>query len=341
LSSFFAHFIPAFAIMKSALLLATVAAATPTDDAWEQFKIDFPKTYNGETEEATRKGIFAANYATIQEWNSRDEKYKLGVNQFADLTETEWKATYTGAIPPPAKDGLPYLGRLAEVEVTADALDWTTMGAVTPVKDQGQCGSCWSFSTTGAMEGANQVASGRLVSLAEQQYVDCDTADGNAGCNGGWPYLAMTYASKNGACTESTYPYTAVDGTCKQSSCSLGLAVGAVTGYSDVSLTDTALASALMGTPVSVTVNAAGSFQMYTSGVLTGGCHGSIDHAVLATGFGTLSGTTYWRVKNSWGTRWGDGGYVNIERDASIRNGAYCILQYPPVVTQISAAIEV
>jgi len=327
--------------------VSTGSLRVERDEDWEAFKASFPKNYNGDEEEAKRHEIFTANFAQMVEHNSRGEKYQLGVNQFSDLTGEEFNTQYTGAVPPASKEGLPYLGQHEEVEVFADSLDWTTRGAVTPVKDQGQCGSCWSFSATGAMEGSNQVATGRLVSLAEQQLVDCDTAE-NQGCGGGWPYDAMSYVSKNGACSESSYPYKARDSTCKQSACSLSLTVGAVTGYKDAAQTSAGLMSAVMSQPVSITVNAAGpdptkagAFQLYTSGVLTGPCIGDIDHAVLTVGYGTLSGTPYWRVKNSWGTTWGDAGYLNLERDASIAQGSFCVLQYPPSIAVISGSVVV
>merc|ERR1711916_256234 len=169
-------------------------------------------------EGAQRKDIFATNYAHVQEHNEGDSAYKLGVNQFSDLTESEVKAIYTGAAPPAIE--APYLGTTDEAEELADSVDWTTKGAVTPVKDQGSCGSCWSFSTTGVLEGTNQITTGRLVLLSEQQLVDCDRADN--GCSGGWPHNALDYISSNGACTESSYPYHASGRTCAQRSCSLG-----------------------------------------------------------------------------------------------------------------------
>jgi len=326
--------------------LTAVAADAPTgDEAWESFKLQFPKAYNNGAEEVERKQIFSANFARIIETNSQDLGYKFGVNQFADLTIAEFEKNYIGKVlPPSAKEGLTYLGRHEEVSELADSMDWTTLGAVTPVKDQGQCGSCWSFSSTGAMEGANQIATGRLVSLSEQQLVSCDTADGNEGCGGGWPYLSFTYVSNNGACAESSYPYAGTDASCAQSSCSLALAPGAVTGYMDVGQTSSALMSALMSQPVSITVNAAqgSGFQLYTSGVLTGQCTGDIDHAVLAVGYGTLNGTPYWRVKNSWGTTWGDAGYLNLQRDpADCEYGAFSVLQYPPSIPLISGSAVV
>lgn len=321
----------------------TAVAADPVDDAFAAFKHQFGKTYNDPEEEFSRKNTFKDNWEWIQAFNAAGQKWRTGVNQFADLTVAEWSATYKGATPPEYRaEDLPYLGELEEQAELASSIDWTRRGAVTPVKDQGQCGSCWSFSTTGAAEGAHQIASGRLVSLAEQQLVDCDTHLGDAGCNGGWPYNALTYLSRQGACNENSYPYRATGGSCKRNSCSVALNAGVVTGYHSVGQTDNALMSALNNRPVSITVNAEGSdFQFYKTGVMTTACTGNIDHAVLATGYGTWTdGTPYWRVKNSWSSTWGDAGYFNMMRGNG-QLGSLCVFQYAGVTAKISSAVTV
>ena len=182
------------------------------------------------------------------------------------------------------------------------------------MKNQGQCGSCWAFSTTGSLEGAWFIATGDLSPLSEQQLVDCDTVD--SGCNGGLMDNGFAFAEKNAMCTEDSYSYTARKGTCKASSCTVGLAQGSVTGYKDVSTdSEQALMSAVAQQPVSIAIEAdQSSFQSYSSGVLTASCGTKLDHGVLAVGYGTDVGTDYWKVKNSWGSSWGEQGYVRLQR---------------------------
>merc|ERR1711972_482614 len=196
----------------------------------------------------------------------------------------------------------------------ADSVDWTTKGAVTPVKNQGQCGSCWSFSTTGALEGAWEIATGKLVSLSEQQFVDCDKVD--SGCSGGLMDNAFQYAEKNAICTEESYSYTGRGGTCKASSCTVGIPNGGVTGFKDVAKNDMqALMEAVTQQPVSIAIEAdKSSFQLYRSGILSSLCGTSLDHGVLLVGYGSDSGKDYWKVKNSWGTTYGENGYVRLLR---------------------------
>lgn len=194
-------------------------------------------------------------------------------------------------------------------EELAATVDWTTQGAVTPVKDQGSCGGCWSFAATGALEGATKVAGNSLVSLSEQQFLDCDKTD--SGCGGGLEYQGWSFfkSAGQGICTETSYPYKAKNGNCAYSSCSLGIKAGGISGVTHVSKSKSALESALNGRPVAIGIQADQSaFQFYTSGILTGTCGTQLDHSVLAVGLGS----NYWKVKNSWGSSWGDHGYLKI-----------------------------
>jgi len=211
----------------------------------------------------------------------------------------------------------------------ASSVDWVSAGAVTPVKDQGQCGSCWSFSTTGALEGAYYTTYGSLPSFSEQQLVDCDNRQHGGkdmGCNGGLMDNAFTWIKKNGGlCTEVSYPYvsgtTKTAGTC-QSTCS-AVKNSAVVSYTDVPIkSDSAMMQALTLQPVSVAIEAdQKAFQLYKSGVFTGDCGVNLDHGVLVVGYGTMSGTDYYRIKNSWGTTWGDAGYIYIGRGSQFNDG--------------------
>jgi len=195
------------------------------------------------------------------------------------------------------------------------SVDWVTQGVVTPVKNQGDCGSCWAFSTTGSIECEFAIQTGQLNSLSEQQLVDCSDSYGNEGCDGGLMDWAFEYViNEGGLCTEAAYPYTGVDGTCQAATC--GTLYNPINAYTDVtSDVEADLVTASVLGCVSVAIEADQyAFQYYSSGILTGLCGTSLDHGVLVVGYGidTTQNLDYWLVKNSWGTTWGEAGYIQI-----------------------------
>jgi C1A family cysteine protease len=257
------------------------------------------------------------------------------------LSQEEFAQRFTGGYRTPDKM---LRGNIADYEpyntfVSLPAeIDWVAEGAVTGVKNQGQCGSCWSFSTTGAVEGAWFLAGHPLTSLSEQQLVDCSTAQGNQGCNGGMMDQAFEYIIQNGGiCAETAYPYTATQGTCASTNCS---SVAHISSYTDVQPNnETALMIAVSQQPVSVAVEADGlDWQFYMGGIVTDSCGTNLDHGVLVVGYGTSytgQPQDYWKVKNSWGSSWGEQGYIRLGRGSKFAPHGECgILMDPsyPVV---------
>jgi len=302
----------------------------PTFAAWAA---THGKVYNGD-EIVTREAIYNANVVKIEEHNEAKREWTMDVNVFADLEEDEFLAKYTGASPPPPSDQPTF--EVEYPDAVADAVDWVQKGVVNPIKDQGQCGSCWAFSTMGVVESGYAIATGNLVSVAEQQLVDCDGS--NDACTGGWPYKAFDHylKFKVGVCSESSYPYTGTAGSCRVSSCSVAIAKDVVTGHTEVGKSSAGLKLALSNQPVSVTVNAA-QLQFYGNGVVTGTCSGQINHAVIAVGYGT-DGTDYFNIRNSWGTGWGESGYIRLGQNGGSQ-GTACLYQDAPVTPRLKGGL--
>ena len=269
-----------------------------------------------------------SNDEYIEHVNHQNFTYTLGHNKFSGMSQSEYIDYFN------LKNiFFDYQhGNKVDTEYVelADSVNWVESGAVTPVKDQGQCGSCWSFSTTGALEGAYYIKYGNLLSFSEQQLVSCDNfkhGGHDMGCNGGLMDSAFQWIEQNnGLCLESDYSY--VSGTTgKSGSCETTCDVvknSVIHDYNDVApSSDDAMMTALMQQPVSIAIQAdQKEFQLYQSGVFTGSCGVELDHGVLVVGYGSENGEDYYLVKNSWSTSWGDNGYIKLGRGSQYNSGA-------------------
>lgn len=304
------------------------------DYEWKEFGnfMDrFKKRYNNLEEMRNRFQIFRENLRGIVLHNSNfNSSFTMGVNQFTDLTPEEFRMYYISGMKGAMVGSYGCKAFSSSASSAPSAIDWRTKGAVTSVKDQGQCGSCWTFSSTGSAEGAWAISTGKLVDLSEQQLVDCATgvAYGSHGCSGGQMEGADKYLIEHGQCSLSSYPYTAKDGSCK--SCT---PVAHFSSCSDVKPNDqVSLKGAVAQQPVSVAIEAdTRYFQSYKSGILTGSeCGTKLDHGVLAVGYGVEGSQKYWIVKNSWGATWGENGYVRIARSDSTNDPGVCGIAIQP-----------
>jgi len=281
-----------------------LSVTSDIDSAWTHWKQVTGKSYGTNTEEAYRKSVFTTNYNYVATTNARQSSYKLSMNKYADMTDAEFKAQYRNL-----KKSTRTRNPVKLPATTSSSVDWRGV-LTTGVKDQGQCGSCWAFSTTGGAEGFYAKAHGTIKSFSEQQLMDCSGSYGNQSCNGGLMDSAYNYVVDHGLELEGQYPYTARDGTCHAS----GSPSFTMNSYSDVGTTDADLANAVAIQPISVAIDA-NPIQMYTSGIFDDwSCGNQLDHGVLAVGYGSENGQDYFIVKNSWGASWGESGYFRLAR---------------------------
>jgi len=309
--------------MKAIFLLAallgvtlSVAASVPYVESEYQYLFTKWMTTNNKNYEVedffNRYSIFKDNLNFIHEHNSENRSYTVGVNVFADLTQKEFKARNSLVVDPQIHNSHRVTPHL-DVDVSAPLtdVDWRARNAVNPVRDQGSCGSCYSFSSVSTVETAYAIKKGSLVQLSEQYVVDCSSAYGNLGCNGGMPSAVFTFLKAKGAATLQSYPYTGVVGTCKAFSRS----VASVTGYVNVNGEAGLLTAAAIGSVVVQIEADTQAFQFYTSGVFDNSkCGTNVDHGVVVVGYGTQGTANYWIVRNSWGASWGEKGYIRIVR---------------------------
>jgi C1A family cysteine protease len=314
---------------ENALRGETISSFLDESDEWKQFsnfQDRFSKKYETFEEVESRFQIFRTNLRNIIIHNlDHSQNFTMGINQFTDLTPNEFKAQYVGGFKTTV-GGTSCGSFSSSASGAPSAIDWRNKGAVTSVKDQGQCGSCWTFSATGAVEGAWAISKGQLIDLSEEQLVECAGLKyGSMGCSGGIMEGAFNYVIEHGQCSDSSYPYTS--GTGESGSCKSCSSVAHMSSCSDVKPNDQiSLKGALAQQPVSVAISAdTRVFQSYTSGIITSSsCYTSLDHGVLAVGYGTENGIEYYLVKNSWGESWGDNGYVKIGRSDSTNDAGIC-----------------
>ncbi|WOK95304.1 hypothetical protein Cni_G04011 [Canna indica] len=281
------------------------------------------KSYASFAEKLRRFEVFEDNLKHIDETNRKSGgSYWLGLNEFADLSHDEFKEKYLGVNTgmPRRRSECSSSFRYGNASELPESVDWRKKGAVTRVKNQGQCGSCWAFSTVAAVEGINQIAMGNLISLSEQELIDCSSE--NNGCNGGLMDYAFSFIASNGGLhTEDDYPYLMEEGTCDEKRAEMETVT--ISGYEDVpENSEESLLKALAHQPVSVAIEASGrNFQFYSGGVFDGPCGSELDHGVAAVGYGTSKGQDYIIVKNSWGSNWGEKGYIRMKRNTGKAEG--------------------
>ncbi|XP_060790735.1 procathepsin L-like isoform X2 [Neoarius graeffei] len=329
-------------VVTALVALASAASVSLEDLEFRAWKLKFGKIYMSVEEESQRKNTWLENRKLVLVHNILSDQgiksYRLGMNYFADMTNQEYRQFVfkgcLGSFNRAKRHSASTFLRQAGGAVMPDTVDWREKGYVTPVKNQQQCGSCWAFSATGALEGQVFKKTAKLVSLSEQQLVDCSQSFGNEGCDGGWMNWAFEYVKENGGLdTEDSYPYEAEDMPCRYNPATVG---ANCTGYKDIKSGDEKALQEAVATigPISVAIDASQvSFMLYDSGVYYEPYCSSteLDHGVLAVGYGTDDGQDYWLVKNSWGLDWGDQGYIKMSRNKNNQCGIATNASYPLV----------
>ncbi|KAK7880624.1 hypothetical protein WMY93_032734 [Mugilogobius chulae] len=322
-------------LLVVALLCVTVWAEFDSrlDQHWDLWKKTYQKKYQDEAEEMARRALWEKKLMQVNIHNLEESMglntYTQGINHLSDLTKEELQQMHA-PLKLPKDFQMKPTPLNASVKDVPDTVDWRDAGLVTKVKDQGSCGSCWSFSTVGALEGLWAKTTGELVDLSPQNLVDCSRKYGPRGCDGGWMHNALQYVIENqGINSEKSYRYKGKEGTCrynpkyKAANCSSY-------HFVDNNENSLKLAAAAIG-PIAITIDAT-YIDNYKSGVYNNpNCTKRTNHAVLLVGYGTddKRGLDYWLIKNSWGKRWGEKGYIRVARNQDQMCGISTYAVYP------------
>merc|ERR1712071_85739 len=308
----------------AALLLASAFVATfsapsdfdrEVDVHWEEYKSHSPKHHH-KTEEGARKENFKKSHKLIDDHNKGGNNFTMEHNHISDMHDHEKEHLYGLKMPVGMRTPVWTPSDAAQTRYLPSSVDYRTDACLQPVRNQGDCGSCWSFATVAPLEFSACKYQGRSVALSEQHLVDCDVY--NHGCNGGWYTNAWYYLQSNGGSEKaSNYAYTGAKESCDFNS---GFVGARESSYANVAASESAMMTALQNGPLAVAINAVDSLSYYKSGVYFGNCAGQVNHAVVVVGYGSLRGQDYWVVRNSWGASWGQGGYVLFARGYNMCN---------------------
>ncbi|XP_062613288.1 procathepsin L-like [Saccostrea cucullata] len=323
-----------FGILLTSMSIPCFARISDLDIEWETYRQQYRKWYVSETEE-TKRQIWKENLDFINQHNEKFDKgeksYFMGLNSFSDLSHKEFLQQFAGGFISTSDTDITFTsGPSIDTSGLPSEVDWRKEGWVGPVGNQFACGSCWAFTATGALEGQVKNKTGKLIVLSVQQLMDCSEKWGNHGCEGGMMDSAFKYVKEVGGIeSDATYPYTPKEESCKFNKTAV---VATVKGYKDVPKSEQSLmvAVAIVG-PISAALDATQrSFQLYKGGVYDEpNCKSQVDHSLVIVGYGVLDGKKYWIAKNSWGTSWGNKGYILLSKDKNNQCGIANSLSYP------------